>query len=72
LEINFDKDFIYEKFSIEENERSKVLVFKPMDLIAIKQNAMNEKYTKVEEFENDFKHFIQIEIGPKRKFNTFF
>ncbi len=58
LEISFDKDFIYEMFPIEENERSKVLVFKPMDLIAIKQNAINEKYTKVEDFENDFKHFI--------------
>ncbi len=58
LEISFDKGFIYEKFSIEENERSKVLVFKPMDLITIKQNAINQKYTKVEEFENDFKHFI--------------
>ena len=28
LEISFDKDFIYEKFSIEENERSKVVVQK--------------------------------------------
>ncbi len=32
------------------------MVFKPIDLITIKQNAINEKYIKVEEFENDFKH----------------
>jgi hypothetical protein len=56
LEISFDKDFIYEKFSIEENKRSKVLIFKPIDLITIKLNAINEKYTKIETFENDFKH----------------
>ncbi len=61
LEINFDKDFIYEKFPIEENKRSKVLIFKPIDLITIKLNAINEKYTKIEMFENDFKHLKKID-----------
>ncbi len=58
LDQSDENSDISKTFSIEINERSKMLIFKSFDLKSILLNVGNEVYESLEQFENDFKHFV--------------
>jgi len=58
LELSSEDIDIYEKYKIEESQKSKVMVYKMLDLIDIKHKAILGSYNKIQEFENDFKLFL--------------
>jgi len=58
LEIFVSSD-LYLYFAVKESHiKSKCLIFKSLDLLSIDHKMKNNVYNYVQEFENDFKHFI--------------
>ncbi|HEY6435722.1 MAG TPA: hypothetical protein VIY47_03965, partial [Ignavibacteriaceae bacterium] len=50
---------LYLYFAVKESHiKSKSLIFKSLDLLSIDHKMKNNVYNYVQEFENDFKHFI--------------
>ncbi len=55
----FVESDLYLYFAFKESHiKSKSLIFKSLDLLSIEHKIKNNVYNYVQEFENDFKHFI--------------